>query len=250
MGLRNPFKWTLVYRAITVGALGLGLALVAAGFLAGFGGAITGLLADPLNPGPAIESANPMITLLFAALGIVVWQLGKSYALFVTLPRAAGRAAGRQLDANRLASEVHDGLDDRLADMEAELAETRRAVEALEEGGRTATFDEREHLDDDAAAGDTAAAAELTESSDGAVASATREAELEPESASERERERETESKSEPPTGSAGQGPSPPSSPSDSPTESLESDSSGGGEGRGSGDDSDSDGNGGSDPLA
>ncbi|WP_229504719.1 hypothetical protein [Natrinema versiforme] len=245
MELRNTFKWTLVYRTITVGALGLGLALVAAGFLAGFGGAITGLLADPLNPGTAIESANPTITLLFAALGIVVWQLGKSYALFVTLPRAAGRAAGRQLDSNRLASEVHDGLDDRLADMEAEIAETRRAIEALEENDRTATFDEREHLDD-AATADAAEAAGSNETTDRAVAPATREATSEPAP----ERGSETEPKSESSTEPSGTGPSPPSSPSDSPRDGLESDSGGGEERSSDSDNNSSGGNGGSDPLA
>lgn len=133
MGLRNAFKWTVLNRAIAAGALAGGLALVVVGLFAGFGGAVTTLVANPLDPGPAIDQANPTITLFFAVLGLVVWQLGKTYALFVTLPRAAGRAAGRQLDANRLASEVHDGLGDRLAEMEAEIEATRRAVQALED---------------------------------------------------------------------------------------------------------------------
>ncbi|WP_455448758.1 hypothetical protein [Natrinema thermotolerans] len=147
MGLRNSFKWTIVYRGITVGSLVLGLALVGAGLLAGFGSAVTTLFTDPRNAESAIEQADPIITLLFAAAGIVVWQLGKTYALFVTLPRAAGRAAGRQLDATKLASEVQDGLDDRLSDLEDDLAETKRAVRALESDGQTTTFDETDRLE-------------------------------------------------------------------------------------------------------
>lgn len=143
MGLRNSFKWTIVYRGITVGSLVLGLALVGAGLFVGFGSAVTTLFTDPRNAESAIGQADPIITLLFAAAGLVVWQLGKTYALFVTLPRAAGRAAGRQLDATKLASEVQDGLDDRLSDLEDDLAETKRAVRALEaEADHTATFDE------------------------------------------------------------------------------------------------------------
>ncbi len=152
MDLRNPLKWAILYRMVAVGALVLGLALVAAGLVVGFGGAVTALFTDPLDPGPAIEQANPVITLLFAALGVVVWQLGKTYALFVTLPRAAGRAAGQQVDANRVASEVRDGLEDRLADLETEIEETRRAVEALEDGDRQLMYDEREHGEDEPSA--------------------------------------------------------------------------------------------------
>ncbi|SEW02223.1 hypothetical protein [Natrinema salifodinae] len=154
MDLRNPLRWTLVYRAIAVGALGLGLALVAVGLLVGFGSSITALLADPLNPGPALERADPTITVAFTVLGVVVWQLGKTYALFVTLPRATGRAAAQQLDSTRLASEVRDGLDDRLAELEAEVEATRRTVDALETDERVATFDE-DRVQDAAAGNET-----------------------------------------------------------------------------------------------
>ncbi|AGB32877.1 hypothetical protein C488_09509 [Natrinema pellirubrum DSM 15624] len=108
---------------------------------------VTTLFTDPRNAESAIEQADPIITLLFAAAGIVVWQLGKTYALFVTLPRAAGRAAGRQLDTTKIASEVQDGLDDRPSDLEDDLAETKRAVRALEGDGQTTTFDETDRLE-------------------------------------------------------------------------------------------------------
>ncbi|OLZ42711.1 hypothetical protein A6E15_12370 [Natrinema saccharevitans] len=109
---------------------------------------MTTLFTDPRNFESAVAQSDPVITLLFAAAGIVVWQLGKTYALFVTLPRAAGRAAGRQLETTKIASEVRDGLDDRLSDLEDDLAETKRAVRALEaEGDHTATFDETDRLE-------------------------------------------------------------------------------------------------------
>ncbi|WP_254763270.1 hypothetical protein [Natrinema marinum] len=148
MDLRNPFRWAIVYRLVAVGSLVLGLALVALGLVIGFGGAVTVLFTAPLDPGPAIEQANPVITVVFAVLGVVVWQLGKTYALFATLPRAAGRAAGRQVDANRVASEVRDSLEERLTDLESEIEATRRAVEALDDGDRRLTYDEREHREE------------------------------------------------------------------------------------------------------
>ncbi|MXV63799.1 hypothetical protein GS429_17370 [Natronorubrum sp. JWXQ-INN-674] len=147
MDVRYPFKWALVYRAVAAGALILGLVLVVVGFLAGFGSAITSLVGDPLNPGSAIERANPSITVLFCVLGVIVWQVGKTYALFLTVPRAAGRAAARRFDTEQVSNEVLAGLDDRLAELESELADTRREIRALERAEHTARFDEREHLE-------------------------------------------------------------------------------------------------------
>lgn len=144
MDISYSFRWALVYRFVAVLSLLLGLALVAVGFLAGFQGAITTLIADPLDPGPAIEQANPTITVAFCVLALVVWQFGKTYALFLTLPRAAGRAAARKFDANRVSSAVTADLDERLAAIEDDVAETRRAVAALEGDGYAATYDEDE----------------------------------------------------------------------------------------------------------
>ena len=56
--------------------------MVVLGVIAGLGTAVTDLVADPPNPGTAIEQANPVVTLAFAVVGFVVWQLGKTYALF------------------------------------------------------------------------------------------------------------------------------------------------------------------------
>lgn len=150
MDLRYSLKWALLYRGVAVGALLLGLLLVVVGFLAGFGTAVTSLVADPLNPGSAIEQSNPTITVMFAVLGLIVWQLGKTYALFLTLPRAAGRSAARKVDSERLAEAVAANLDERLAAIEADVAETRREVQELKRAEHTARFHEGEHLEGDA----------------------------------------------------------------------------------------------------
>ncbi|SDJ83955.1 hypothetical protein [Natronorubrum texcoconense] len=149
LDLSHPVRWAIIYRALTVGALVAGVAVVAFGFIAGFRTALLLLFADPLNPGPAIEQANPSITLLFCLLGIVVWQFGKAYALFFTLPRASGRAAARKLGSKGRSRVTLKNLDERLASMEAEIAETRREIQALERGETTAAFDERDLLESD-----------------------------------------------------------------------------------------------------
>lgn len=147
MDVSYSLRWALVYRFVAALSLLLGLVLVAVGFFAGFQGAITTLLANPLDPGPAIERANPTITIAFCVLALVVWQFGKTYALFLTLPRAAGRAAARKFDANRVSSAVTADLDDRLAAIEADVAETKRAVAALEGDDYAATYEEDEYAD-------------------------------------------------------------------------------------------------------
>lgn len=154
--LRKPLRWAVLYRAFAAGALCLGLILVAIGVVVGFGTAVTSLVADPLTPGPAIDRANPLVTLAFAMVGLVVWQVGKTLALFVTLPRAAGRSAARQFDSSRLRSEVLEGLDDRLAELQADVEETRRSVRELKRAEYADHFDERDHLEADDGARSTA----------------------------------------------------------------------------------------------
>ncbi|WP_440769425.1 hypothetical protein [Natronorubrum sp. DTA28] len=150
LDLSHPVRWAIIYRALTIGAFLAGVAVVAFGFLAGFRTALLLLLEDPLNPGPAIEQANPSITLLFCLLGFVVWRFGTAYALFFTLPRASGRAAARRLGSKGRSRVTLRKLDERLAGMEAEIAEARREIQALERGETTTQFDEHDYLESNA----------------------------------------------------------------------------------------------------
>lgn len=147
LDLRSPFRWAVLYRAFATGALFFGLLLVIVGVFAGFGSAAISLVTDPLNPGPAIEQANPLITLAVAVVGFVVWQVGKTYALFATLPQAAGRSATEQFNSAKLRSEVLEGLDERLAEMQTDIEETRRNVQELKRTDHAQQFDERDHLE-------------------------------------------------------------------------------------------------------
>ena len=141
-------RWSLLYRGITTAAFLVALALFGVGLVAGFGGTVTLLLSDfPHNVGDAIAGSNPLITLVFAVIGVLVWQVGKSFALFVTLPRATGRRAASSFDTVRLRSEDLEALDERLSEIERDVAETRRAVQELKRDGHAMSFDQRETAD-------------------------------------------------------------------------------------------------------
>ena len=139
----DALRWTLLNRAIAIGAFLAGLVLFAVGLVAGFGEAVTLLFSDfPNNVGEATDRANPFVTVAFAVVGILVWQVGKTYALYVTLPRATARRAGKSIDSTRLRSEILEGLDARLATMEEDVAETRRSVQELKRELHATEFDE------------------------------------------------------------------------------------------------------------
>ncbi len=156
MNGRDAFRWTMLYRGVSAVAFLLGTGLAIVGFVVGFGGSLSTLLADPSNPGRALEAVDPVLTLAFVALGVLVWQVGKSYALFLTVPRAAGRAAAEEVDTQRMRSELLEVLDDRLAEFESDLEQTRRSVEELERSDHATAFDERDHLESSTATASTA----------------------------------------------------------------------------------------------
>ncbi len=140
---RDAFRWTLMYRGIWLLSVVVGAGLVGLGLVVGFD--LSAFLADPTDPAAA---ANPAVTGALALAGLVVWLLGRSFALYVTLPRAAGEAAADAFDTERVRSEVLEVLDDRLAAIEDEIETTRRGVQELKRTEHAETFDE-EALDPD-----------------------------------------------------------------------------------------------------
>lgn len=139
----SALRWTLWYRGIATGSFLVGLALFGLGLVTGFGEAATLLFADfPTNVDAAVGQSNPLVTLAFAVVGLLVWQVGKTYALFVTVPPATGRWTARSFDSVTLRGEVVDMLDDRLANMETELETMRRRLRTVDDGKRV-TYDDR-----------------------------------------------------------------------------------------------------------
>ncbi|WP_254767300.1 hypothetical protein [Salinilacihabitans rarus] len=125
MNAREALKWMVLYRTIATGSFLAGLLSVAAGLVLGLDG---GPLAFVADPSAALADADGTVVVAFALLGFVVWQGGKTLALFLTLPRAAGRAAAEEFDVSHLKSDLLQGLDERLTAMEEDVRETRRHV--------------------------------------------------------------------------------------------------------------------------
>lgn len=143
----DALKWTLIHRGISLVSLLLGLALVGVGLMVGLGDAMSTLANDPTSPGDALAAGNPVVTIALVALGIAVWLLGKSYALYLTMPRATGQAAVDEFDMKQVRSEVLDALDERLSTIEDDLEATRRSVADLKRNDHAAAFDESDALD-------------------------------------------------------------------------------------------------------
>lgn len=126
----DALRWALFYRAMATGAFLAGLVLLCIGFVTGFGEAISLFFSDfPSNVGSATEQANPMSTLIFGALGVLVWQVGKAYALFVTLPRSTARQSPKTNERDSRMYEEIQELDERLANMETEVTAIRESVQ-------------------------------------------------------------------------------------------------------------------------
>ncbi|MFC6717546.1 hypothetical protein ACFQGT_04320 [Natrialbaceae archaeon GCM10025810] len=147
MTVKNALKWTALYRALAAASLLVGMVLVIAGVVVGSRGALVTLADDPTAIDAAVEAANPLFTVAFAVAGVIVWQFGKAFALFVTLPRASGWRAADGFDSERLKSEIVEAIDVRLAEMEEDVAQTRRSVRKLERDRNTATFDDDDHIE-------------------------------------------------------------------------------------------------------
>jgi len=112
MNVTEALKWTLYYRVLTTVFLLLGVTLLAAGLVLGLGGlTVNALMRDPAA---ALGGASLLTTLVLAALGIVVWQLGKSYAFVKTMNNVVAESDTSGIDGQALKSEIVAAVDDRL----------------------------------------------------------------------------------------------------------------------------------------
>lgn len=112
MNVTEALKWTLYYRVLTTVFLLLGVTLLAAGLVLGLGGlTVNALMRDPAA---ALGGASLLTTLVLAALGIVVWQLGKSYAFVKTMDNVVAASDTSGIDGQALKSEIVAAVDDRL----------------------------------------------------------------------------------------------------------------------------------------
>lgn len=146
MQIPEPVTAALTYRALAFVSFLIGIVVAGIGVALGVSVSVSTLLADPNRAGEAIGFTSPVLTIVLVGLGFAIWQIGKTYALFLTLPSETARSVSDGFDNERLKSDVLTALDGRLAAMEEDVAETRRSVSELKRAEHAASF-EREHTD-------------------------------------------------------------------------------------------------------
>lgn len=106
----------------------VGLAFIAAG--AALGGA------EAWETYNATESATQALAaawlgIILAAIGLLVYRLGKAWALYKTLTDATEEALEDTYDTQRVKSDIVSVLDDRLSDMQTDLQSVNRELRKL-----------------------------------------------------------------------------------------------------------------------
>ena len=108
-------------------------ALVGLAFVAG-GAALGG--AEALDTYNATESVTQALSeawlgIVLAVIGLLVYRLGKAWALYKTLTDATEEALEDTYDTQRVKSDIVSVLDDRLSDMQTDLQSVNRELRKL-----------------------------------------------------------------------------------------------------------------------
>lgn len=131
MDAKSALRWAVLYRGVTWLFGLVGLAFVYLGFRLSVGGLplsrsmFFGALANPRFLAPAL-------------LGFVLWQFGKTVVFYKTVTEAVEEQMTERFDAQMVKSEILEVLDERLAEMETEIRQTRSEVRETSGGGATA----------------------------------------------------------------------------------------------------------------
>ncbi|MCL9814331.1 hypothetical protein [Natranaeroarchaeum aerophilus] len=130
MQLTEALRWTIYYRGIALVSFLLGLALAVTGVWFGFVDIVMSQLPGQ-SGGGSIEITNIVLGSLLILFGFVVWQIGKTAAFYMTLTEATESEMADRFDTQTVKSEILDVLDDRLADIHADVETTRQQVGRL-----------------------------------------------------------------------------------------------------------------------
>lgn len=129
MRTNTALKWAGIYLALWIVATGLAAGLVAAGI------ALDGLSAVGVGSAtPAVLETGtefPRVGIALVALGGLVWQFGTAAAAFKTAVSAVENETARYFDAESMKSDILTVLDDRLADMQQDVSQTRQLVNRM-----------------------------------------------------------------------------------------------------------------------
>ncbi len=143
-------KLAAYYRLLATLSFVVGFGIVGAGFALGVWPMLEHMLNNaPQNFDESISRAQPVVFVALSAVGILIWQFGKSFAFVKAISSAAEAGTeGGDVDTESLRAEVGEVVDDRLAaaDLSGDAGEAReptasRRHSATATTGRNATGD-------------------------------------------------------------------------------------------------------------
>lgn len=134
---KQTLKYLAFYQVLATLSLVVGVALVGLGVQMGFGDSITIIMQDaPKNWGDAVSAAQPGVFAAMAVAGVLVWQVGKTLALVLTMGKVADAAGGGDAsDAEQIRSAVMSDVEDRIAPLASDVKDHEQRLAAATSDG-------------------------------------------------------------------------------------------------------------------
>ncbi|MFC6951532.1 hypothetical protein [Halorubellus litoreus] len=135
MDAKQTVKYVAFHQVLATLAAVVGLGIVGVGAWLGFGDAAQIVLSDaPQNWGDAVAAANPTTFVALAVVGVIVWQVGKTVALVVTIGKVADAVGGGGggADAEAVKRAVLSDVDDRISSVESDVKRHEQALSDAE----------------------------------------------------------------------------------------------------------------------
>mgnify|MGYP000412064863 CR=1 FL=1 len=117
------FLYTTLFGILGLVGVGIGVWIVATGLTFG-SGSMNGI------PIPS-ATTQAYLGLVPMVLGVIVWRLGKGWALYTTLTEATSEELSDQYDTEHVKSDIVAVLDDRLSDMQQDLQSVNRELRSV-----------------------------------------------------------------------------------------------------------------------
>jgi|GEM_PF-1198004 cobalamin biosynthesis Mg chelatase CobN len=133
---KTTIKYVAFYQLLAAVAAILGFALVGLGVMMGFGESIDIVMNEaPQDWENAVDAAQPVTFAALAVVGVLVWQLGKTVALVVTIGKVSAASDGAGgADVERVESTVMDRVNDRISGVEADVKEHEQKLASASDG--------------------------------------------------------------------------------------------------------------------
>jgi len=142
MDAKQTVKYVAFHQVLATLAAVVGLGIVGVGAWLGFGDAARIVLNDaPQNWGDAVAAADPTTFAALAVVGVLVWQVGKTLALVVTVGRVAAGTGGGDggPDPAEVERAVMSEVNDRIASVESDVKRHEEAISQASSRSRAAS---------------------------------------------------------------------------------------------------------------